>query len=185
MILTPDNEYCVIPDACVLLPMPLCATVLYLAEAPSFFRMAWSEEILAEVRRGLTGPRFGHTEAQAERRINKMNSVFPEALHPLPPGLIEGITGLPDPDDRHVVALAIHARANTIVTENVRDFPADVLARHNITLLSPDDFLVHQFHLDPQTVLDKLDLQAAEIRSSEAIFWSGFDVRFRNSVKFA
>lgn len=168
MILTPDNEYCIVPDACVLIPMPLCATVLYLAEAPSFFRMAWSEEILAEVRRGLIGPRFGYTEMQVERRINRMNHVFPEALHQLPPDLIAGITGLPDQDDRHVVALAIHTHANTIVTENVRDFPPEVLARHNITLLSPDDFLVHQFHLDPQTVLDKLDLQAAEIRKQRS-----------------
>ena len=143
MILTPDNEYCIVPDACVLIPMPLCATVLYLAEAPSFFRMVWSDEILHEVRRGLTSPNFGYTEAQVEYRINKMNSVFPDALHPLPGRLIEGIAGLPDQDDRHVVALAIHAHANTIVTENVRDFPADVLAPHNITVLSPDDFLVH------------------------------------------
>jgi len=82
----------------------------------------------------------------------------------LSPDLIEAITGLPDQDDRHVVALAIHAHANTIVTENVRDFPEEALAPHNITLLSPDDFLIHQYHLDPQTVLDKLDLQAAEIR---------------------
>ena len=164
MILTPDNEYCIVPDACVLIPMPLCATVLYLAEAPSFFRMAWSDEVLAEIRKTLTGPRFGYSEAQVERRIHTMNSAFPDALHQLSPDLIEAITGLPDQDDRHVVALAIHAHANTIVTENVRDFPEEALAPHNITLLSPDDFLIHQYHLDPQTVLDKLDLQAAEIR---------------------
>jgi predicted nucleic acid-binding protein len=168
MILTPDNEYCVVPDACVLIPMPLCATVLYLAAAPSLFRMAWSDEILTEVRRALTGPRFGYTEVQVDRRLRKMNSVFPEAHHNLPPGLIEGITGVPDPDDRHVVALATLAHANTIVTENVRHFPEEALAPYNITVSSPDDFLIHQYHLDSRTVLDKLDLQAAEIRKQRS-----------------
>jgi predicted nucleic acid-binding protein len=168
MILIPNDDYCIVPDACVLIPMPLCATFLYLAEAPSLFRMAWSDQIFTEIRRGLTGPRFGYTEAQAERRLKTMNRVFPEALHTLPPGLVEGITGLPDPDDRHVVALAIHARANEIVTQNIRHFPEEALAPHNINLLSPDDFLIHQYQLDPQTVLYKLDRQAAEIRKQRA-----------------
>jgi hypothetical protein len=47
MILTPDNEYCVVPDACVLMPMPICDTLLRAAEEPSLFRIAWSEQILS------------------------------------------------------------------------------------------------------------------------------------------
>ncbi len=58
MILTPDNEFCVLPDACVLLPMPLCDTLLRSAEEPSFFRIVWSEEILNEVRKGLLSEKF-------------------------------------------------------------------------------------------------------------------------------
>jgi predicted nucleic acid-binding protein len=164
MILTPDNEYCVVPDACVLMPMPLCDTLLRLAEEPSFFRMTWSREILEEVRRGLAGPRFGYSTEQVDRRFRAMNVAFPEALHTLPPGLADGIAGLPDPDDRHVVALAIHAGADAIVTENVRDFPECALAPHNLAVLSADEFLVHQYHLDPHSVLEKLDRQAAGIR---------------------
>lgn len=164
MILTPDNEYCVVLDACVLMPMPLCDTLLRAAEEPSFFCMVWSEQILEEVRRGLEGPRFGYSILQVDRRFQAMNAAFPEALRKVPPGLIEAIQGLPDPDDRHVVALAIHARVNTIVTNNVRDFPAEVLSQHDLTALSADDFLVHQYHLNPQIMLEKLDRQAAGIR---------------------
>jgi predicted nucleic acid-binding protein len=164
MILTPDNEYCVVLDACVLMPMPLCDTLLRAAEEPSFFRAAWSERILKEVRRGLEGPKFGYTVEQVDRRFRAMNSAFPEALIAFPPDSIDGIQGLPDPDDRHIVALAIHAQANTIVTDNVRDFPAAALSPYNLTLNTADEFLVNQYHLNPQIMLDKLDRQAAGIR---------------------
>jgi hypothetical protein len=49
MILTPDNEYSVVLDACVLAPMPLCDTLLRLAEEPGLYRPLWGEEILREV----------------------------------------------------------------------------------------------------------------------------------------
>jgi len=164
MILTTDNEYCVVPDACVLMPMPLCDTLLRAAEEPSFFRMAWSEQILEEVRRGLESPKFGYSEEQVERRITTMKAAFPEALFAIPPGLIGSILGLPDPDDRHVVALAIVAHANTIVTDNIRDFSTEALSPYGLTAHTADEFLVHQFHLNPQIMLDKLDRQAAGIR---------------------
>jgi predicted nucleic acid-binding protein len=148
--------------------MPLCDTLLRSAEEPSFFRMAWSESILTEVRRGLEGPKFGYSREQVDRRIRAMNAAFPEALITFPLDLADSISGLPDPDDRHVVALAIHAQAHTIVTDNVRDFPVESLSRHNLTVNTADEFLVHQYHLNPQIMLEKLDRQAAGIRRQRA-----------------
>ena len=95
MILTPNNEYCVVLDTCVLVPMPLCDTLLRAAEEPSFFRIAWSGEILEEVRRTLNGPKFNYSAQQAERRIASMQAAFPEAFHSIPPGLIDGMMGRP------------------------------------------------------------------------------------------
>ncbi len=78
--------------------------------------------------------------------------------------MVEGIAGIPDADDRHVVALAVHAHANTIVTNNIVHFPEAALSPHHLTAQTADDFLVHQYHLEPQVMLEKLDRQAAGIR---------------------
>ncbi len=77
--------------------MPLCDTLLRAADEPSFFRIACSDHILEEIRRTLAGHKFSYSPAQAERRVASMRSAFPEALHGIPPGLIDGITGLPEP----------------------------------------------------------------------------------------
>lgn len=46
---------------------------------------------------------------------------------------------LPDPSDRHVLAAAIHAEADCIVTFNVRDFPAAELETWGIEATRPDE----------------------------------------------
>jgi hypothetical protein len=48
---------------------------------------------------------------------------------------------LPDPDDRHVLAAAIHGGANVIVTANLGDFPVETLARYNMVAREPDAFI--------------------------------------------
>jgi len=65
-------------DADTLFAMPLCDTLLSLAEA-GLFLPRWSAEILEEVRGNLV--ESGRcTPAQALRRIRLMNEAFPEAL---------------------------------------------------------------------------------------------------------
>jgi hypothetical protein len=51
-----------------------------------------------------------------------------------------------------VLAAAIRARAQVIVTANLADFPAAVLARWDIDPKSPDDFILDQIHLDRASV---------------------------------
>ena len=83
MILTPDNEYSVVLDSCVLAPMPLCDTLLRLAEEPGLYRPLWSEEILHEVSHALE--EFGYTQQQRDRRLQAMRTAFPEAIVDVPP----------------------------------------------------------------------------------------------------
>jgi hypothetical protein len=60
-----------------------------------------------------------------------------------------------------VLAAAVRAGADAILTENVRHFPAESLDPYNIDLRTPDQFLAHQFHLNRELLEEKLRGQAA------------------------
>jgi predicted nucleic acid-binding protein len=48
---------------------------------------------------------------------------------------------LPDANDRHVLAAAIKARAQVIVTTNLKDFPKPALSQWQIEAQHPDEFV--------------------------------------------
>jgi predicted nucleic acid-binding protein len=127
MILTPDNEYAVLLDACVLVPMPLCETLLRLAEEPALYRPLWSDLILQEVGTVLER-NMRLTAQQVKRRVDAMRTTFPEAFVVIPDELASALTCIPDPNDRHVLAAAIRGKADAILTLNGRDFPPACLA---------------------------------------------------------
>ena len=79
-------------------------------------------------------------------------------------GLDTDYHGVPDLDDRHVVAAAIHSGAETIVTFNLKDFPAKALSRYNLEAQHPDDFIVDLFDLHPASVLQALSEQRAALK---------------------
>ncbi len=78
--------------------------------------------------------------------------------------LIEGITGLPDPDDRHIVAAAIRCGAQVIVTSNLKDFPKPVLDRYGMEAQHPDEFVRDLIDLDEVTVTRVVREQAATLK---------------------
>ena len=63
---------------------------------------------------------------------------------------------LPDPDDRHVLAVAIHGRADVIVTKNLKHFPATALTQYGIEAQHPDEFVVHLVDLAPDIVCEAI-----------------------------
>jgi len=103
------------------------------------------------------------TQRHRRRRVQAMREAFPEAAVNFPKSLIHSCEGIPDPDDRHVVAAAIHCHSHAIITANLKHFPKDCLGAHDILVQSPDDFLKHQFHLNGDRMLEVLDIQASAI----------------------
>lgn len=65
--------------------------------------------------------------------------------------MIDRLT-LPDPNDRHVLAAAIRAGAEVIVTLNLQDFPAERLSPYAVSAKHPDDFILDLADLEPQLV---------------------------------
>ena len=136
--------------------MPLCDTLLRLAEYPAFYTPKWSGHILRELRSTLR--RMGYTSAQADRRITAMETAFEDAKVTGYECTVGSMTN--DPKDRHVLAAAVRCGAHAIVTENVRHFPPGSVKPCGVGVLTPDDFLVHQFHLNKELLAEKLAAQA-------------------------
>lgn len=131
------------------------------------YRPLWSEYILAEMARAME-TKLNRTAKETSHKRQEMNKAFPEAMVTAPESLARSLNGIPDEGDRPVLAAAIMARANIVVTQNTKHFPKDYMDEYGILCHTADDFLVHQYHLCEQLVLDKLEDQAAGISRNRA-----------------
>lgn len=139
-------------DANVLYPSGLRNFLMHLA-LTGLFDARWSDEVHEEWIRNLVKNRPDLTRAKLERTRTLMDKALPDALVTGYEHLIESIQ-LPDENDRHVVAAAIHCGASVIVTLNLLDFPSQVLARFSLELQHPDDFVLGFLDISPELVLD-------------------------------
>lgn len=156
-----NKEYVAVLDACVLAPMPLCDTLLRCAEEAVLFHALWSDETLDELCRTLV--KFGFSQVQAEHRLRAMHKSFPNACIQTSANLLDAVPPIPDPGDRHVVAAAMQANAQAIVTLNLRHFPRKILEPIGISVYSPDEFLARLFRRTPDVIMEVLNRQASAI----------------------
>lgn len=78
---------------------------------------------------------------------------------------LESGLNLPDKNDNHVLAAAIKSSSDAIVTFNLKDFPADLLAKYEIEAIHPDEFISNQIDLSPArvvTAINKMRLSLAK-----------------------
>jgi predicted nucleic acid-binding protein len=125
-------------DACVLYPTVL-REILQGAAAEGLFQPVLSERILREwvLATGKLGP--GAQEVAAGEAA-LLRAAFPRAVERERPE-IEARLLLPDPNDVHVLAVAVASGADAILTFNASDFPGHVLAEEGIARRDPDGFL--------------------------------------------
>lgn len=130
------------------------------------FRARWTEEIHDEWTRNLLANRNDLDATQLQRTVELMNIAVPGCLVENYDCMIESLE-LPDPDDRHVLAAAIKCQADVIVTNNLKDFPEDVLSKFEIEAQSPDTFLSHLFDLNSPAFCSAVRQQRERLKNPE------------------
>jgi predicted nucleic acid-binding protein len=150
-------------DANALFPFTLRDTLLR-AAAADFYQLRWSNEILDEMERNLVSTGTMPADKAARLRAT-MERFFPEAMVTGYEPLIAAMQN--DMKDRHVVAAAVKAGAQVIITENLKDF--DPLPE-GVEAQSPDEFLCNLFDLDAEGFTEMLREQASDLQNPPVTF---------------
>jgi predicted nucleic acid-binding protein len=116
-------------DTNVIYPIEVRDLLLWFAYY-DLYTPKWSQHIFDEWKEVMH--RKGIPDVEIEKRISRVNAAFPDAMVTHYQPLIANLD-LPDPKDRHVLAAAIKVNANVIVTNNLKDFPDEILAQYSLT----------------------------------------------------
>jgi hypothetical protein len=154
--------FVVVYDACVLYPASVRDLLIRLART-GMFRARWTERILDECFRNIVASR-PELEGKLDRTRRLMQEAVPDAMVSGYEALAGTLT-LPDEDDRHVLAAAIRSGAQVIVTSNLKDFPAGLLAPYDLEAQHPDAFVLHLLSLDAGAVSRAVAVQAASLKN--------------------
>lgn len=138
-------------DTCTIFGAAVNDLFLELAEEGSY-RPLWSSDVLGELERHLAD-RIGADKATD--RVSAMRDAFPDAMVDGYESLIPSMTN--DPKDRHVLAAAVRANAEVIVTFNLSDFPEEALDPYDVCAIHPDEFLLDQLDLYPELTVKAVE----------------------------
>jgi len=150
-------------DACVLYPAPLRDLLMRLA-LTNVFQARWTDEIHDEWTRSVLANRPDLSAQNLARCRELMNLHVPDSLIKGYETLIPSLN-LPDPNDRHVLAAAIHGGVGCIVTFNLSDFPTRTLKSYSIEPIHPDEFIVSLWEEHSDAVQDAVRRQRASLKN--------------------
>lgn len=164
------NRFTALVDACSLAGALNRNLLLTLAEA-AFYRVRWSTPILDETEQAI-GRILAHRGApdageRAIRARRGMEKAFEEAMVEDFDTFLSVCIGLPDQGDAHVLAAALKTKAQTIVTENLRHFPAAALEPFDLEARSSDAFLADTIELDPGRAVAAIRRMRERMRKPE------------------
>lgn len=154
-------------DASVLYPPSIRDLFVRLAIA-DLVQAKWTDQILDEFVNAVI-----RTRPNAEDSLNRSRQLMEKHLP------LAKVTGykylipsldLPDPNDRHVLAAAIHSSAKVIVTYNLKDFPKDCLDKYDMQAWSPDFFVSTLLKNNIREIVRILRLQAYSLKNPPVTF---------------
>lgn len=130
---------------------------------------AWSDLILHEMTCNIV--EAGHaTHDQMTHLVNEMTSAFPEAMVPLAEIKTLESSMTNDPKDRHVIATAVAADAEVVVTFNLKHFPTEACEAVGVEAIDPDRFLCDLHDLAPHDIREAIETQAGALTKRRKTF---------------
>ena len=158
-----STNFTVIYDANIFFGVFRRTVMMHLAQA-GIFRARWTEDIHTEWINNLHALRPDIPIEKLQRTRGFIDAAVPDCLVRNYRAIAKGLE-LPDENDRHVLAAAIKAGAQVIVTCNLRDFPAAILQEYEIEAQHPDDFILYQKEENLSLVTEKLRRCRAEFKN--------------------
>lgn len=165
-------------DASVLFPFTLRDALLRSAEIVlddagdeilTLYSPLWSELILDEMSRNIVKADHA-TQEQMTHLVNEMTSAFSEAMVPLTEIKTLESSMTNDPKDRHVLAAAVAADAEVVVTFNLKHFPPEACEAVGVEAIDPDRFLCDLHDLASGDVRRAIVAQAGALRKRQKTF---------------
>lgn len=166
-------------DTNVLVPASVRDLLMQLATT-GVFRAKWSHAVMDELRQVLVD-----RQGKPADKVGRMLSLMVEhACDPLVEGFEPTIDGLklPDLNDRHVLAAAIHANASVIVTCNLKHFPAEAIKPFGIEAQHPDEFVANLLDLHPAPVVASVHTILKRLKTPPMTPADLLDVYHRNGL---
>jgi hypothetical protein len=157
------TNFAVLYDACVLYPAPLRDLLMNLA-ITDMYRAKWTNEIHQEWISSILSNRDDLNREFLERTRDRMNMSIRDCLVENYQHLIPTLS-LPDVNDRHILAAAIHSSSSVIVTYNLKDFPKTIINQYGIEAQHPDEFLMNLFDLSSEIVCLAVKRHRASLKS--------------------
>lgn len=145
----------VVLDACVIYSNVLRHIFMYMG-VDGIFKPKWSATILNECFDNIKLNRPDISIHHLEKTRQLMDQSIPDAKVMNFSHLINSLS-LPDENDRHVLAVAIHSKAERIVTFNLKDFPEENILPYGIKAQHPDEFLTDLFFKNSEKIESMLE----------------------------
>lgn len=149
-----SSNFTVIYDSNILFGSFLRNVMIHLAQA-GIYRAKWTKDIHDEWMPHLT-EKYPNVRVEDAQRIRGLiDASVPDCLVCGYKRIIPGLE-LQDAKDRHVLAAAIKAGAQVIVTRNISHFPQKILSEFDIEAQHPDDFILYQKDENLPAVIEQL-----------------------------
>jgi|SaaInlStandDraft_3_1057020.scaffolds.fasta_scaffold38506_1 hypothetical protein len=158
------TKFIVIYDSCILHP-PTFRTLFIELAMTELFQAKWTNEINQEWKNSVLKKNPNITQEHVDKVEKDLGVAVPNYLVTGYENLIHSISDMPDINDRHVLAAAIRCNAEAIVTQNLKDFPKEILSKYDIEALSADTFISLQFGFSKEKVISAIKESRKWVRS--------------------